>query len=166
MSDQERTDEPSVSASEWMQSLYQEHGKITPRLVLEAARPEDSPGHGYVFNVGIEEAAEGYYLERAHKLIKSVKVTVMTRPQEPPRRVRVYHHVISDEGEKVYEPLEEIVRSVDKFEQVRRAALQRLNEAQTALGDLEIVAQDESRKTVVHRAWTVVKDAHDMVTSA
>lgn len=166
MSEHEETRAKIQTIREWMVDLRKREGKLTPEIVLEAARPPDSPAHGFVFHVGAEEAAEAYYLDRAHRLIQTVKVTVVSRPKEEPRRVRFFHAVTDDEGERVYEPLPVIVKSVDKFNQVRTAALQRLNEAQGVLADLELVAQEAPRKATILKARTAIQEASELVQSA
>lgn len=152
-----------MNMRDWMMELREQEGKLTPEIVLEAARPPDSPAHQFVFHCPVEEAAEAHYLERAHQLIRLVKVKVEAPLQEEPRRVRAFHYVVDAEGEGVYEPVEVIVRSVDKFAQVRAAALQRLNEAQDALVGLEMLAQEKTRKTAVRKATTIIQEARDLV---
>lgn len=155
-----------MSLREWMIDLREREGKLTPAIVLEAARPPGSPAHGYVFNLNAPEAAEAYYLERAHQLIRTVKVTVEAKPEEPPRRVRYFHYVTDDDGEQVYEPLPVITQSVDKFDQVRTAAMERLREAQDSLTDLELLAQEQPRKTAIRKARQAVEVASGAVEAA
>lgn len=166
MTDQDVKEAVALDARVWLLALREQHGKITPEIVREAARPEDSPAHAYVFNVGVEDAAEEYYLERAHTLIRSVKVAVVARDDEPPRRVRCFHYVTDDDGEMVYEPLEVVVASVSKFDEVRTAALQRLHDAESALADLEVIAPDNTKRGAMTRARSSVKTARDLVSAA
>lgn len=166
MSEVEPMEDATMSVREWMMDLREREGRLTPEVVLEAARPEDSPAHSYIFHVGIAEAAEAHYLDRAHKLIQTVKVTYVERPKEEPRRVRFFHAVTNDEGERIYEPLSVIVQQVDKFNQVKTAALQRLHEAQDSLADLEYVAQEAPRKATIMKARTAMQAASDLVKSA
>lgn len=155
-----------MNMREWMLELREREGRLTPAIVLEAARPPDSPAHQFVFHVDAQEAAESYYLERAHKLIRSVRVTVETPSDESPRRIRFFHYVTDDDGDQVYEPLPVIVESIDKFDEVRKAAMQRLNEAQEVLADLELVSQQPPRKATIHRARTAIREARELVESA
>lgn len=57
-----------------LQGIYDQHGHLTRQMVVEAARPENSPLHAAVFDRGAEEAAEAYYLERAGQLIRKCRV--------------------------------------------------------------------------------------------
>lgn len=92
-----------------LQAIYDQHGTLTPELVVEAARPDNSPLHAYVFDKPPDQAAEAYYRERAHRLIQRVDV-LFTSSNGETRRVRAFHAVHSTEG-WVYEPLEAVVRS-------------------------------------------------------
>ena len=57
-----------------LQDLYDTHGELTPAIVLEAARPKNHPLHGYVFDRAPKQAAEAYYLGRAHDLLQRARV--------------------------------------------------------------------------------------------
>lgn len=166
MSEHDELPETVTTLREWMMALREREGELTPENVLKAARPDDSPAHAFVFHIGKEEAAEAYYLDRAHRLIQTVKVTIVSKPKEEPRRVRAFHAVTNDEGKRVYEPLEVIVKSVDKYAQVKAAALQRMRDAQGALADLEFVAQEAPRKATILRARAAIQEASDLVASA
>lgn len=54
----------------------EEAGLSTPKGVREAARPEDSPLHEYVFDCETDEAAEKHYLNRAGHILRSIQVEV------------------------------------------------------------------------------------------
>lgn len=86
-------------------SIYQQHGQLTPRIVLDEARAPEHPLHSR-FEWDDAEAAEKYRLTQAHELIQSVKISYRDaggRRQD----VRQFHAVRRDQ-EFVYEPLEEI----------------------------------------------------------
>lgn len=55
--------------------LADEHGRVTPSLVLEDARREDSPLHG-LFEWNNDKAAEQHRLDTARAVIRTVKVVV------------------------------------------------------------------------------------------
>jgi len=50
------------------------HGEVTPQMVVEEARNPDSPLHSE-FEWDIEAAAEKYWIEQARKIIRSVRIT-------------------------------------------------------------------------------------------
>lgn len=112
-------------------------------MVKEAARPADSPAHGFVFNLPPDRAAEEYYTARAHKLIQTIRVQVATAVAEPPRFVRFFHAVSgSAEALYTYEPLESVLDNAVFYAQARGAALRRLREAGEAVRDLEAAAEE------------------------
>lgn len=93
-----------------LQKVYDEHGYLNPRLLVDLARAEDHPLHAAVFNKTADEAAEAYYLGRAHSLIRSVKV-VYREPTETDAGmdVRAWQAVrTNDERQYVYEPSDKI----------------------------------------------------------
>jgi hypothetical protein len=109
-----------MSLREQLQAIYDEHGKLTPELVVQAARVPSHPLHDRVFDRAPNEAAEAWYRHRAHELIQSVKVVYKEADENGPERsVRAFHCVPSPAG-PVYEPADEIV--VDDF---KRALLLR-----------------------------------------
>lgn len=90
-----------------LQSIYDEHGKLTPKIVLDEARDEEHPLHAR-FDWDDTTAAEKWRLSQAHELIQSVKVSYRDghgRSQE----IRQFHAVRRAQ-EFVYEPLEELAR--------------------------------------------------------
>lgn len=154
-------DQREMSVREWALGLREEHGMLTPAIVLEAARPEDSPAHGYVFNIPVEEAAEEYYLERAHKLIRSVRIVIQPSPQEPPRHVRFFVAIPGEEDAFVYEPITEVVNDPEKMEEARKAAERRLRDAEASLLDLNAAADDDALRMRARTATRLVKRARE-----
>lgn len=98
-----------MSLRDELQAIYDQHGRLTPALVLETARPENSPLHEMVFALGAREAAEAWYLERAQELITRVKIVYAQTP-EGPKEVRAWQAVQAESG-WTYEPAETVARS-------------------------------------------------------
>lgn len=143
----------------WLTGIYESNGYLTPELVRDAARPDDSPGHPHVFNVPIGEAAELHYLERAHDLIRRVKVTIVSQSDNAPRRVRFYHAIPGEEASYIYEPLTAIQQSPSKLDAARKEAGRRLRDAEHAVEDLDAIAstaQTMSAVKAVRRARKLV----------
>jgi hypothetical protein len=69
-------------------------GEITPEIVLDAARPKDSPLHNH-FCWSNSKAAEQYRLIQASCLIRRIKVTIEAR-DETTVRIREFACVHSD----------------------------------------------------------------------
>lgn len=89
-----------------LQAIYEEHGRLTPAVVVDAARPDDHPLHArFVWDDAV--AGELYRREQAHELIQSVRITY-TRQDNSQASVRAFHAVRGDEGH-VYQPTDEIL---------------------------------------------------------
>lgn len=58
-------------------ALENEHGQLTPSLVVADARQKDSPLHA-MFDWNIKEAAEKWWLQQARTIIRSVKLVITT----------------------------------------------------------------------------------------
>jgi hypothetical protein len=98
---------------EQLQGIYDHHGKLTPELVVEVARPTDHPLHDRVFDRSPREAAETYYRNRAHELIQSVRVVyAKTSDASQEQSVRAFHAVRREKAYS-YEPVEKIAE--DEF---------------------------------------------------
>ena len=70
---------------EVLTGLYQQHGQLTPAIVVDAARDPASPLHGeFVWDVNV--AAERHWLDRARQILRRVPVW---RPVEHRRALRV-----------------------------------------------------------------------------
>jgi len=62
---------------ERIQALYEEHGEITPDIVIADAKKKSSPLHAY-FEWDLKKAARQAWVYTARKLINSVEVVVHT----------------------------------------------------------------------------------------
>lgn len=94
-----------------LQGLVESNGgTITPQLVLDFARPEDSPLHSH-FEWDDTKAAERYRLRQASSLIVRVKVEKVISPTQI-IKVRAYLPVKQDDrGEAVtgyYKPIDDL----------------------------------------------------------
>lgn len=100
-----------------LRSIYEQHGRLTPALVVDEARPKGHPLHAIVFDRPPKQAAEAYYRNRAQGLIQSVKISYRKEEDGPPQEIRAYTAVrraeATDNGGFEYEPTEEAVRNDD-----------------------------------------------------
>lgn len=143
---------------ELLTEIRAQHGKLTPEIVLEEARPDDSPLHGYVFDKEVGDAAEAYYLERAHQLIQRVRVVVRKNDTEQ-RSIRAFLAVPSDTDRYVYEPFEVVVSDEQKLNMVRLEAARRLRDAETAVEDLDLLAQGTPFARTSKRVKSAIRTA-------
>lgn len=88
--------------------IYKQHGELTPRIVVEAAKRKDHPLHGAVYDVPPAMAAERYYLARAHELIQSVKIKYRDPKTSKPYDIRGFHAIAGTSGH-TYKPTDEVV---------------------------------------------------------
>lgn len=133
-----------MSLRDQLQAIYDQHGQLSPELVVEVARPKNHPLHSRVFDRPQKQAAEAWYRHRAHELIQSVKVVYRDSNNEP-QEIRKYHAVTADSG-VVYRAAEDIaddpftrklvLRDMEREWQQLRARYERFGEF------LEMVERD------------------------
>ena len=94
-----------------MQTIYDQHGKLTPEVVMQEARPKGHPLHDRIFDRPKGEAAEAWYRHRAHELIQSCRIVYREANEtEPELSVRAFHAVPSTGPDQlVYEPTARVV---------------------------------------------------------
>jgi hypothetical protein len=99
-----------MSLRDQLQVIYDEHGRLTPAHVVDAARPADHPLHER-FEWDNAVAGEAYRLDQARRLIRSVRVVYREADEkEAARTVRAYHAVRDEQG-AAYRATDEIVES-------------------------------------------------------
>ena len=112
-----------------LQGIYVEHGRLTPTLVVDAARPVGSPLHSR-FEWDDTIAGPAYRLQQAGAVIRSVKVVRDDAPDLEPTRVRAFVHLPATPGEDetdaaaTYVPIE-VVAGDAVMDAVARREMQR-----------------------------------------
>lgn len=100
-----------MSLRDHLQAVYDDHGKLTPQLVVDVAKPKNHPLHDR-FEWDNRIAGPAYRLIQAQELIARVKVTYKpATDKEPSKTVRQWHAIRTDEPENggyAYEPAEKI----------------------------------------------------------
>lgn len=99
-----------------LQGIYDEHGELTPDLVVRQASDPSHPLHKR-FDWNDSEAARKWRLHQAGKLIRSVNVVIQRQGDSAPIRVRAFvsEHEIrkgADEepdDDRSYLPVEDVV---------------------------------------------------------
>jgi hypothetical protein len=112
-----------------IRALEDECGRLTPELVLEAARDPKSPLHDW-FEWDVEEAARKHNLARARILLRSVRVrlTVTRIPFDVPVYVRNPDVVANQQGYR------RLARIKGERETALEAALAELERGRAILG--------------------------------
>lgn len=123
-----------VSVNEWLESLYRKAGYLTPEMVRDDARDENSPGHTSIFSMSIDDAAEAFYLERAHRTIASAKKYVVGADGKTYFE-RAYHAIPTGETGVTYTyySTEDVQSDDEKLKLAIKEAGKRLREAERAL---------------------------------
>jgi hypothetical protein len=94
------------SLRDQLQSIYDRQGRLTPALVVDAARPKKSALHAR-FEWDDAVAGDAYRREQAHELIQSVRI-VREREDKEPLSIRAFHAVRDEEG-SAYRPTDDIL---------------------------------------------------------
>lgn len=98
-----------------LQAIYDEHGTLTPAILLAEATREDHPLHAR-FTWDDTDAAQRWRVHQAAELIRSVKVKIERAPDSEPIVVRAFISK-TEMGEDAdldlgaYMPVEEVVGS-------------------------------------------------------
>jgi hypothetical protein len=108
-----------MSLRDQLATIYEQHGKLTPSLVVDAARPKSSPLHSR-FEWDNRVAGEKYREVQAGELIRSVKVR-RSIGDDDTEAVNAYHSVTRADG-TAYEPIEEIMADEVSVQIVLRQA--------------------------------------------
>lgn len=92
-----------------LQRIYDRRGRLTPELVVEEARPADSPLHSH-FEWDDSVAGEAWRRHQAHEMIRTQRVVRQDaeKPQSE-RTARAFHAIPAKGGAPnsyVYEPVE------------------------------------------------------------
>lgn len=103
-----------MSLRDQLQSIYDQHGRLTAALVVDTAKPKAHPLHARYYALADREAAYEYRKVLAAKDIRSVRVVYREADEsDPERSVRAFHAVRDDDGNRSYEPVERVVH--DEF---------------------------------------------------
>lgn len=89
-------------------AIREEHGRLTPKIVVEAARDPGSPIHSK-FVWDDTKAAELFRESQAAELLRSVKISYSTGEDRLPTSIRAFHATSSPEFGHHYAPIEEIL---------------------------------------------------------
>lgn len=97
-----------MSLKDQFQTIYDEHGKLTPEIVVNVARRPEHPLHSH-FDWDDDTAAESWRREQARQLIRSVRITYKpATDRSDALTVRAFHSVRSEDG-YAYRPTDEVL---------------------------------------------------------
>ncbi len=90
-----------------LRTLYDTHGRLTPDLVVRAARPKTHPLHSH-FEWNNAKAGKDWRRVQAAQMIRTVKVTRNSETSQASRMPREWH-CVRDESGHHYEPIDRIL---------------------------------------------------------
>ena len=126
-----------VAAKE-MDRVRQEAGALTPKSLVDAARPKDAPLHP-AFEWSDKKAAEAYRQHQASTLIRAV-VRIET-DAAPEHREFVLVKAEAVEARPSYVPATEVVQRVDLYADAVSRLTREVASAQRAVRELEALAK-------------------------
>ena len=118
-------DEKAQRYGEYLEALAEEQGKITPDIVVDDARNENSPLHDF-FEWDLEIAARGHWKQQARNLIGSINVIVKVEDRQI--ETRAWCHVfVTEHQEQNYQPIIRVMSDVDMRKQMLETAIRELD---------------------------------------
>jgi len=147
--------------------IYQDHGCVTTKAVVDAARPDVALLHP-AFEWDDGKAGEAYREYQARRMIRMVEI-VETDISGEEKKVQAYAHIPSqtDDRAGTYALVSVIVNQPDKFMLALAALQSRVSSAKNALDDLQSAAADsdisEDRMTSLTIAAMAMQTARDAV---
>ena len=100
-----------MSVSKELQKIYKEHGKLTPEMVVEYAKDENSPLHEH-FDWDDSEAARKWRVHQARMLVCKVNIVSETSPDE---KTRLFVHNGKQDESRQYDHINVVVNDTAKF---------------------------------------------------
>lgn len=124
------------AAIQELERLETLHGRLVPRVIVDAARDRHSPLHGF-FEWNDSVAAEKYRILQATMLVRHVRV-VIEAPNMEPREVRAYHSPYPGQG---YIRIERVLSDADMRQQLLAQAREDLEAFKRRYEDLRELDQ-------------------------
>jgi hypothetical protein len=116
------TDQDAQRIGPELTRIAQRDGEIRPQAVVDEARSRRSPFHRH-FQWDIQKAAEQHWLDTAGRLIRAIKIEVVSGPQRAPKEVRAFVKIDRATG---YRPTIEVFQRDDYRNAVLSRALEEL----------------------------------------
>jgi hypothetical protein len=120
-------------AAQELSKIHDKHGALSPAVVVDEARPVESPLHP-AFEWNDNKAAELYRRTQAQDLIYSVEIV----PDEDSIPEKIYTYIPSADS---YIPTQVVVSNVDLYAEAREEFAKRFNEALYSLRRFEEIAK-------------------------
>lgn len=132
--------DPEAAWDELIRIRNANNGELSAEAILEASRDKSSVLHRDIFSLSQAKAAREYYLERARRLPRSIRVTYSEAPtrEVAPFRVVTIHRRRPETGRRiqVWDPTDEALASPEKRAEVLARALRDLARCRRVYADL------------------------------
>jgi hypothetical protein len=117
---------------------YEQHGELTPQIVVDEARPKTAPLHNR-FEWDDKIAGEAYRCSQAAELIRSVRITFSDESTGERKFVRAFHslHQSGDAERGGYAPTEEILQDALATKILQQAFKREIADLKRKYGHLE-----------------------------
>mgnify|MGYP005821170523 FL=1 len=135
---------------------------ITPEAVVGVARDPSNVLHAH-FEWDDAKAGHAHRLQQARQLIKRVKITTPTGSTTP-KYVSV--KIVSDEGDRVYEPIERVVLDQTKWSFVLGETLTVVDEASEKIEVLTELAANPEQSDLARNMKRTCFDLREMASNA
>jgi hypothetical protein len=128
-----------------LETLQQENGgRLTARVVVEAARPIEAPLH-QIFEWDDLRAAELFREDQARHVLSSIRVVQpRTDPKEEKRMLHAYvslEETIGDEKQRAYVPIARVFNDADLLKQAIEKAAAELRAFEDRYAEFESIAK-------------------------
>ena len=134
-----KSDKVTVGVTKVVQEIYDKEGAVQPSVLVEKARPKNSPAHaGFTWDE--PKAAYEYNLIEARSWIRTVHIVPAAKaPAE--RMIHVPATERSDDSnEGSYKPISIVCEQVDEFERARQEVVTKINSLLYSLRELDRAA--------------------------
>lgn len=140
LQDEEENERMKEAIREELLRIHDENGELTPPMVVEEARNDESPLHA-CFEWDDQKAGHSFRLWQARSLIRTVTFVVEKKGQAE----HVFYHTRNEDGQPKYHTKEILIQHQDLRERAIAFAKERLGGSKRALAELTAIAPKEER---------------------
>jgi hypothetical protein len=132
--------------NEAVTSLYKRNGRVTPSMVVEAAKPKTAPLHCY-FEWNDKKAGHKFRLHQARRLIRVARVTV-----DGDKKEQLFHIPSITKAEGEYKPLSVVIEKINDFAAARQEFVCIIIAAKRSLQALDAAADGKGDEALARIA--------------
>jgi hypothetical protein len=147
-----------------LEAIYEEHGKLTPPLIVEDARNDERETHKLI-EWDEATAAEKYRLEQARHIMRNIIVVQSTPNLEEPKeeqkiiKFRAFENVETEEQERYFMPMQVAVSREDTRNYMLKQAMMALQSFRQKYGMITDLAAVIDAIDALEQQYTVKQAA-------